>query len=190
MTLLLLLLTIGLVAVFSLVTLLVVNALTRPLLKLASASKRLADGDYNVELDYNGKDEVGTLTQSFCQMRDHLKLYIKDLNSRAYTDAMTSVKNKGAYDIFVSRLNNEFFGEARETEPEFAVVMFDCNNLKHINDEYGHDHGDAQQRVVRRVIESDLRHGFCLPRYSGRPKAAPAGPVPLFPEPCSLSPVP
>ena len=151
-TLLLLLLTIGLVAVFSLVTLLVVNALTRPLLKLASASKRLADGDYNVELDYNGKDEVGTLTQSFCQMRDHLKLYIKDLNSRAYTDAMTSVKNKGAYDIFVSRLNNEFFGEARETEPEFAVVMFDCNNLKHINDEYGHDHGDLYLKAACALI--------------------------------------
>ena len=27
-------------------------------------------------------------------------------------------------------------------KPEFAICMFDCNNLKEINDSYGHDKGD------------------------------------------------
>ena len=135
-----LLVAIVILAVFSVITLLLMNALTKPLLRLTSASQRLMAGDYDTELDYNGRDEVGILTRAFLQMRDHLKLYIRDLNSRIYTDAMTGVKNKAAFDVLSGSLNSAIHNGKHM--PEFAVVMMDCNRLKHINDTYGHDHGD------------------------------------------------
>ena len=139
-------------AVFAAIIYLTVNAITRPLARLTAASKRLAAGDYDAELDYEGKDEVGTLTTAFRQMRDHLKLFIGDLNSRAYTDAMTGVKNKGAFTLFVGRLNDAI----RQTgtgEPEmFAVIIFDCNNLKQINDRYGHACGDRYLKIACQLI--------------------------------------
>ena len=66
---------IAILVVFALLTLVIVGAVTKPLLRLTSASQKLASGDYNAELDYEGDDEVGILTRSFRQMRDHLKLY-------------------------------------------------------------------------------------------------------------------
>ena len=133
--------TILLLAVLSVIVLLMMNALTKPLIRLTSASQRLMAGDYDAELDYNGKDELGILTQAFVQMRDHMKLTIKDLNSRVYTDSMTGVKNKAAFELRSANLNRSI-RVGGECAPEFAIVMLDCNKLKKINDTYGHERGD------------------------------------------------
>ncbi|MBO4384924.1 MAG: diguanylate cyclase [Clostridia bacterium] len=147
----------------------IMKAMTKPLLELSSASQKLASGEYDVKLDYKGDDEVGVLTSSFRRMRDHLKLYISDLNSRAYTDALTGVKNKGAFSISAARLNDKILAD--DDVPEFAVAMFDCNRLKRINDEYGHECGDqylktACQTICRTFVHSPVfRMGgdeFCV----------------------------
>ena len=97
---------IAILAVFIVATLFIAGALTKPLLQLAQASQKLASGNFNAKLDYDDEDELGILTRSFRQMRDHLQMYISDLNSRAYSDALTGIKNKGAFDIYAGRLNN------------------------------------------------------------------------------------
>ena len=148
----------AILALFAVVTLFIVDAVTKPLLRLTSASQKLADGDYNAELDYEGNDEVGILTHSFRQMRDHLKLYISDLNSRAFSDALTGIKNKGAFDIAKGRLNDMIHHGGTENIQEFAVVMFDCNRLKEINDEYGHERGDAYLQTAAKVICQIFAH--------------------------------
>ena len=148
----------AILTIFAVVTLFIVGAVTKPLLRLTSASRKLADGDYNAELDYEGDDEVGILTQSFRQMRDHLKLYISDLNSRAYSDALTGIKNKGAFDIAAARLNDTIHHSGDKSRLDFAVVMFDCNNLKKINDEFGHEQGDIYLQTATRVICQTFVH--------------------------------
>ncbi len=152
LTLMILLVAVVILAAFTVITLLIVNALTRPLLRLTSASQRLAAGDYAVELDYDGRDEVGILTQSFRQMRDQLKLHINDLSAKAYTDAMTGVKNKGAFDACLARLDEALQAQDKENQPAFAIIMFDCNRLKQINDQHGHSAGDAYLQKACKLI--------------------------------------
>ena len=142
-------------AVFSLVTGLVVHTLTKPLQELAVASQRLMNGDYDADLSYDGTDELGIVTRSFRQMRDYLKLYISDLNSRVYHDALTGVKNRGAFTITVSQLNKDIRAGRQSA---FAVVSFDCNNLKRINDEYGHERGDIYLQKTCRLICQVFAH--------------------------------
>ena len=152
MTLIFLLVAVMILAIFAVVTLLLMDALTKPLLRLTAASQKLADGDYDVDLDYKGDDEVGILTRSFSRMRDHLRLYISDLNSRAYTDALTGVKNKGAFNLSVVRLNDEIRHSENGKKPEFAFIIFDCNRLKQINDENGHTRGDIYIQNACKLI--------------------------------------
>ena len=155
LTLFILLVAVAILAVFTVITLLLMNALTKPLLRLTSASQKLMAGDYDVELKYDGKDEVGILTSAFRQMRDHLKLYISDLNSRAYTDSMTGVKNKGAFSATIGKLDHAIqLGSA----PEFALVVFDCNDLKQINDNFGHNCGDVYLQNACSVICKTFVH--------------------------------
>lgn len=149
---------IAILVVFALLTLVIVGAVTKPLLRLTSASQKLASGDYNAELDYEGDDEVGILTRSFRQMRDHLKLYISDLNSRAFSDALTGIKNKGAFEAVKERLNDAIRLGGTESRQEFAVVMFDCNGLKKINDEFGHERGDIYLQTAAGVICRTFLH--------------------------------
>ena len=145
-------------AIFIPFTLLSVGRVIEPLRKLTAASIKLSAGDYNVELDYEGRDEVGVLTNSFRQMRDHLKVYISDLNGRVYVDALTRVKNKGGFDTNIARLDDAIRRGEDGDRPQFALVMFDCNGLKVINDRYGHERGDIYLQKAAQLICQVFTH--------------------------------
>ena len=147
------LMALGIIAAFAVITALIVHRLTKPLKQLAGAADRFSAGDYDVELDYHGNNEVGRLTASFREMQKHMKLYISDLNSKAYSDALTHVKNKAAYDISAARLEQAIHGGIEgDIKPAFGLIMFDCNELKEINDQFGHERGDIYLQTACRMI--------------------------------------
>ncbi len=138
---------------FTAAAVLLVNHIIRPLHSLTDASRSIAEGNYNVKLDYQGEDEVGVLTAAFQQLVDHLRIYISDLNSKAYRDAMTGVKNSGAYEAMVRQLDEEVKAiEKIGGVPQLAMVMLDCNDLKLINDRYGHEKGDIYLKTACSLI--------------------------------------
>ena len=127
-------------AVFAILTIIFSRHITKPLRDLTNAAEQINEGNYNVKLDYKGNDEIGTLTTTMNRLIEHLGGYISDLNSLAYADALTSVRNKGAYDLFMEQLQKRI---DEGDDPKFAVAIFDCDDLKHINDTFGHDKGDV-----------------------------------------------
>lgn len=157
---------IGYVVMFSIViliifiglTTLIANHITKPLSDLTDIARRLDDGDYDVSFDYDRDDEIGVLTNTFHQLSDHLKIYIGDLSDRAYKDALTSVRNKGAFDVYLRKLEDRIANAGEMGEPEFAICMFDCNNLKIMNDNYGHDKGDIYLKNACALICDIFAH--------------------------------
>ncbi len=146
------------VSVFLVIAAMMVSRLTEPLTRLTKASEQIAEGNYDVSLDYDENDEVGILTRSFMKLVEHLKLYINDLNSKAYRDAMTGVRNKGAYELSARKLDDAIRMADPDEPPEFAMIMFDCNDLKRINDTYGHERGDEYLRSACRLICAIFAH--------------------------------
>ncbi|MBO4913977.1 MAG: diguanylate cyclase [Oscillospiraceae bacterium] len=144
--------------IFSTITAIMMKRLTNPLRSLAEAAQELADGNYNVTLDYSEDNEIGVLTRSFQHLVEHLKIYISDLNSKAYRDAMTGVRNKGAFAIAARKLDDSIKVASPGEEPHFAFIMFDCNNLKKINDTYGHEKGDEYLKQACRLICDTFPH--------------------------------
>lgn len=125
---------------FAVLTIVFTRHITKPLRELTNAAEQINEGNYGVKLDYKGNDEIGTLTTTVNRLIEHLSGYIADLNSLAYADALTSVRNKGAYDLFMEQIQKSINeGE----DPKFAIAIFDCDDLKQINDTYGHDKGDV-----------------------------------------------
>lgn len=140
--------TIMIVVVFSLIMMLVIRYMTRPLQKLTEASQRLASDEYDVELSYSGRDEIGTLTTAFSQMRDKLRLYIEDLNRRINTDALTGVPNM-----------RYFFKLAEEQREEMAVggktvsvLFFNLIGMKYYNRQLGFVEGDKLLCEFARIL--------------------------------------
>ena len=79
---------------------------------------------------------------------------IGQISQEAYRDALTGVANKTAYNNKVNDLNNEIENGLRD----FAVVMVDMNNLKRINDEYGHEAGDMYIKGCCHLICEAFKH--------------------------------
>ena len=60
------------------------------------------------------------------------------LNYIAFTDALTEIENRAAY---VRRL--EEIEKTKSTTSECAIVLFDIDHFKYINDNFGHLTGDS-----------------------------------------------
>ena len=70
-------------------------------------------------------------------------------------DSLTGVKNKNAYVQWEIKINNAI--DSGEQEP-FAVVVCDINDLKKVNDLYGHKEGDACIRKACKKICTVFDH--------------------------------
>lgn len=145
-------------ALFSLLSLIAVfwvsSHITRPLAKLTKAADEIAQGNLEVELPPPGKDEVGILANSFAVTTSYLKEYVTSMNNLAYLDHLTGVKNKAAFDMAQARLQKEIDSGIAN----FGILVADMNNLKKINDDYGHERGDEYLRAGCHMICDVFRH--------------------------------
>lgn len=114
--------------------------ITKPLRDLTKAAKQIQNGNYDVELEYDKNDEVGILTDTFKQLATHTKEHLSAARRLATVDALTGVRNKNAFVQWEEKTDAEI--QSLEAQP-FAIVVCDINNLKNVNDLYGHKEGDA-----------------------------------------------
>jgi len=86
------------------------------------------------------------------------KSQIKELEAYAYVDTLTSLHNR-----FYGMLSlNNWLEEKRS----FALVFADLDNLKYINDEFGHHEGDKYIRSAARLLEA-ISHDVMACRIGG-----------------------
>ena len=130
--------------------------ITKPLEELTEAAEQVDKGNYDIDLTYDKDDEIGRLTNTFKRLTEHMKDHISDLSKRAYVDALTSVRNKGAYATYISELQTRMDDSGGQMA--FAVGMFDCDDLKLINDKYGHEKGDIYLKSACRLICRVFQH--------------------------------
>ena len=134
----------------SALTMLYTRRITRPLEQLTEAAEQVNSGNYDFTLEYKGNDEVGRLTSTFKRLADHMKEHINDLNRRVYVDALTSVRNKGAFSSAIEAMQKQM-DDASE-QMAFAIGVFDCDDLKSVNDQCGHDKGDMYLKTACQLI--------------------------------------
>ena len=80
---------------------------------------------------------------------------VETLNKRVFVDALTSVRNKGAYADYIQKLQERL---DQGEQLQFAMGVFDCDDLKTINDQYGHDKGDLYLKAASRLICRTFQH--------------------------------
>lgn len=113
-----------------------------------SAGKRNPDELVYREPPLKVHNEVKSLSVAMSKLSGDMRNYVKGmidaedenrgLQTQVYEDALTKVKNKAAYDKKVETLN----WDIQSGIAEFGIAMVDLNNLKVINDKYGHEHGN------------------------------------------------
>lgn len=103
-------------------------------------------------------NEVESLAAAVTKMSEAMQGYVKNI---VYTeselarmavlanqDALTGVRNKNAYNAYAIELQ----AKMRNRDMRFAIGMIDINDLKGVNDTYGHEKGDIYIQECCRII--------------------------------------
>jgi len=83
------------------------------------------------------------------------------LSTRAETDALTGLHNRGAFETDVVALLAD-----RNAQP-LTLLMLDLDGFKAFNDLHGHPAGDALLSAVARAMRAAVRSGDRIYRYGG-----------------------
>ena len=140
-------------AVFTVITIVVVRKIVAPLKKIADASVKLSNGDYNVEFVHSGISEIALLNAAFENMAEHMHEREMALLFTANWDSLTGLRNTTSYKSWVA----EFEKEMASKTADFGVVVFDVNQLKETNDVYGHSAGNKLIMSAAKVIADTFK---------------------------------
>ncbi len=81
----------------------------------------------------------------------------------AETDELTKTLNRRGFGIIADRL----FGQAVRYERPLSLLMIDCDNLKPVNDDFGHKAGDTLLISLVKSVQAQLRYTDILARQGG-----------------------
>lgn len=151
------------------------RVITDPLVKISktvSSFKHDTDDDLQdnlttlTDLNISSANEIGTLYDALVSAEKDSLFYMKnlkraeseindknekisELGAMALRDSMTNVGNKTAFTKKINDLNDS---------DEYGIVLMDVNNLKMINDTYGHEAGDEYIKGCCRVLCESYSH--------------------------------
>lgn len=86
-----------------------------------------------------------------------------ELKRRATTDSLTGINNRSRMEEMI---NHHLIQHQRYGNP-FAIIMFDIDHFKQVNDTYGHDVGDQVLRTLVLCAGGVLRESDLLARWGG-----------------------
>lgn len=95
------------------------------------------------------------------RMHHHLEQCAQKFEHEAYHDALTGTLNRRAFDE-----DMETIGGMRSSD-HHALLLFDCDRFKAINDTYGHNVGDDVLRMIACRLQEALRSEDRLYRLGG-----------------------
>ncbi len=157
---------------------LLLNSLLAPLSKLSLFANTVSQTrTYSLRPDVKGKYEVGRLSTNIEKMMDTIESqmdknsdYTRQLIAQQETmeklanfDSLTGLPNR---QFFVEMLRIELLRAKRENS-DVALLFFDLDGFKNINDSFGHEVGDKLLIEIGRRVKAYLREGDILSRLGG-----------------------
>lgn len=87
----------------------------------------------------------------------------EDLRKLAYCDDLTGLPNRRS----AERTLDQTLSLAKRHRRDFAVLLLDLDHFKRVNDEHGHDVGDAVLREVGQALARTIRREDVAARWGG-----------------------
>ena len=95
---------------------------------------------------------VGALVYLYIQLHSYRE---QSLDILVYTDSLTGLKNYAAYAHIKEKLAKKI---AEDATTRFAVVVMDVNDLKKVNDRYGHESGNTLILCASKLLCDVFKH--------------------------------
>lgn len=126
---------------------LVHRAISRPLVGMANAMRRIsATTDTSCRMEKQADDDLEVLSAGFNNMLTQIEQLTKQLRQRANNDKLTGLPNRTS---ILRSIQNTI---DREDNTRFALLVLDLDRFKLINDGLGHDVGDELLKEIARRL--------------------------------------
>ena len=149
--------TIGFVVVALITTFILLHNTGRQLNQLRGSAQAAAGGRYDMRVRDDGEWEVRELAQAFNAMLDAIGEKTERINRLAYFDPLTGASNRTRFEEMLEA----GLEQCDQDEVQLAVMFFDLDRFKQINDSLGHAVGDEILCGFYRIIEA------CRPAEKG-----------------------
>ena len=142
----------------------ITRSVADPIARLEKSVVSFASREHGTKLSMNDPDihthnEIESLSRSVMKMADDINNYVNEVieAERAVTeiselvskDQITGIRNRLAFTSYMQDLQERL---DRGDKIEFAVGVFDCDDVLGINERYGHERGDDYLRSASRLI--------------------------------------
>ncbi|WP_321311513.1 GGDEF domain-containing protein [Halarcobacter sp.] len=137
-----------------------IETLTSLQTKLIDAAKSIEDEMNHVgEKLTSGKSEVETLEHQVKRLQEELE----KTKEESIKDHLTGLLTRRAYEEAIKKIENTFI----RNNTQYAIVFFDIDHFKKINDNYGHEAGDVILSTFAKILGKNTRDLDVVSRYGG-----------------------
>lgn len=95
--------------------------------------------------------------------QDDLRSDLEERVDLSTKDSLTGVFNRRYFDVHLSGL----IERAQQKGSPFCLMMLDLDHFKSVNDEYGHQSGDAVLKSISEILKDVFRITDLIARYGG-----------------------
>jgi nitrogen fixation/metabolism regulation signal transduction histidine kinase len=129
----LILLSLGIILLAIILSIMISQSITRPVLELVEASEKIAKGDFSINLTRKEQDEIAVLYESFNQMAKQLdhgrKMMYQTQKLQAWSDIARKLIHEIKNPLTPIRLSAErLYRRYEENHPEFPLIVKDATN--------------------------------------------------------------
>jgi len=107
----------------------------------------------------SGKTKVQELEEKVKELEQELT---KSKNE-SMKDHLTGLLTRRAYDVEMKRIESSY----QRNNTQYAVIFFDLDYFKKVNDNYGHECGDVILSTFAKVLDKNTRDHDIVGRYGG-----------------------
>ena len=159
-------------------TLFFISRVFRPLSELSFFTKQVTDTkDYALRQNLTSRDEIGELGENINLLLEmiEVELLINHEQNQTLVNQQETMIRLANYDSLTGLPNRQFvldnlrleLARARRNDDDLALLFFDLDGFKGINDSLGHETGDLILIEVADRVSALLREGDLVARLGG-----------------------
>ena len=137
------------------------------LIELSELQTQLIDAASSIEVEINAvSDKLQTGKTQVQELEEKVNSLEKELTktkNESMKDHLTGLLTRRAYEEEIKKIESSY----KRHHTQYAVVFFDLDYFKKVNDTYGHECGDVILSTFAKILEKNTRDHDIVGRYGG-----------------------
>jgi diguanylate cyclase (GGDEF)-like protein len=130
---------------------------------LAGMERIAASRDFGSRIPADSPDEIGRIARSFNALLEIAEELLREKEYLAATDPLTGISNR----LRFGQVLAEEAQRKRRNKTPMALVIFDIDRFKRVNDDFGHNVGDEVLQRLAQLVAAQIRATDFFGRWGG-----------------------